>query len=138
MSPMPGDVEDDRVVARAVRAVTRWIAVFAVLAVAGTAAALGSDAAIGALGGGALALGLWTSAAAIGRRGRAAGEGARMGWALGFVVQTGLVVLAAVALLLTAEPTGLFLGFGALLAGVLAGAIESGLRDRSRPTPSRP
>lgn len=124
-------MEPDRETSRVVAAVTRWIVVLAAVAIGLAFLAYGSEVGVGAIAGAGLAIVVWVAAAAIGRRIVAAGPRGRIAWAFAFVVESALVMGAAALLLWLTDPTGMAIGFSALIAGAVCGAIEGGARQRA-------
>lgn len=122
----------DRETSRIVTAITRWIAVLSVIAVAVAFAVYGSEVGVGAIAGAALAIVVWVAAAAIGRKVAAGGPRGRIVWAWVFVLESALVMGAAALLLWLTDPTGMAIGFSALIGGAVLGALEGGVRQRAR------
>jgi len=124
-------VDSDRETSRVVAAITRWIVVLAVIAIGIAFLAYGTAVGLGAVAGAGLAIVVWVAAAAIGRRIVAAGPRGRIAWAFAFVAESMLVMGAAALLLWLTDPTGMAIGFSALVAGAILGAIEGGARQRA-------
>ena len=123
---------EDRETSKVVTAVTRWIVVLAAVAVGIAFVVYGTVVGIGAIAGAGLAIVVWVAAAAIGRRVASGGPRGRIVWAFVFVLESALVMGAAALLLWLTDPTGMAIGFSALIAGAVLGAIEGGARQRAR------
>ncbi|MDQ3035590.1 MAG: hypothetical protein M3Y87_24505 [Myxococcota bacterium] len=132
---MRADIERSSVdgsVFRAIGIISRWVVGLAVLATVVALVAWGPAVAIGAAAGGALAATEWVLSAAIARRVAASDSSrARVLWALLFVFKSVATFGSAGLCLLFLDPRGLALGFGSLIVGVIAGAIEAQIRSSS-------
>lgn len=112
----------------AIAIVSRWIVSLAVVLSVGALALLGGERALGVAGGGLLASVTWIASAYCGVRLASAEGGARVGWSLTFAIVCSLAVGGAVALLVLTDGGSAAIGFGALVLGVIGGAIESWAR----------
>lgn len=118
----------DAVVTGTIAIVSRWIVALAVVFTLAALALSGTERALGVAGGGVLASATWITSAWCGLR-LAAAEGlGRIGWSLAFAMVCSLAVAGAVALLVLTDGASAALGFGALVVGVIGGAIESWAR----------
>ena len=112
----------------AIAIVSRWIVVVAVALTLAALALSGTERALGVAGGGVLASLTWIASAWCGRRLAVAEGAARVGWSLAFAIVCSLAVGGAVLLLFLTEGGSAALGFGALVVGVIGGAIEAWAR----------
>jgi dipeptide/tripeptide permease len=113
---------------RAVGMVSRWVVVLALGASVAAFLGWGVDRGIGVAAGGALASAWWTVSSVLARRIARAEERASVGWSVFFAAMTGVALLAAAILLMVVDTSGLAIGFGTLVVGVIAGAIEAHVR----------
>lgn len=118
----------DAMTTGAIAIVSRWVVGVAVVLAIGALVLDGPARALGVAGGGLLASVTWLGSALCATRLAAAEGGARLGWSLAFTIVCSLAVGGAVLLLVLTDGGSAAIGFGALVIGVIGGAIESWAR----------
>lgn len=112
---------------KTIERITRWVAGLALPLVLVAFVVLGTDAGIGALAGAALSVANWMALRWLVQKIMAAGDRARAVLMLLLVVKMGAVLALASVLLRLVDGLGFTIGMGALVLGVLIGALHGHL-----------